>query len=126
MNITLFTSDSIRHKYLIKLLSSIADKIFVIQESRNRSSQSKKRSKLFQDYFKKVNQAELKIFSNIHDDTIKSLKNIKIINIPYNDLYTRSLASLAEFLKSDIYITYGCSYIREGELLDFLIKKKNN
>ena len=32
MKITLFTSDKIRHNYLIQLLSNVSDELFVIQE----------------------------------------------------------------------------------------------
>ena len=32
MKITLFTSNNIRHNYLIKLLSNISEELFVVQE----------------------------------------------------------------------------------------------
>ena len=39
MKITLFTSDKNRHKYFVNLLSSISEKLFVIQESDQNSKE---------------------------------------------------------------------------------------
>ena len=45
------------------------------------------------------------------------------MNIPYGNLNTTSFKSLSNYLKSDVYIVFGSSYIK-GELADFLIYKK--
>ena len=43
--------------------------------------------------------------------------------MPSNDLNKCSMSLLSDFLKSDIYIIFGGTYIK-GELVDFLIKQK--
>ncbi len=68
MKITLFTSNKSRHNYFINLLSSISKELFVVQESGSifpgiipgQYSVSNKT----REYFKMVNQAQLKIFGN--------------------------------------------------------------
>ena len=51
------------------------------------------------------------------------MKNINLLPILLGDINKCSLSFLSNFLKSDIYIVFGSSYIK-GELADFLIKKK--
>jgi|TARA_B110000211_G_C13793642_1_gene427337 hypothetical protein len=46
MKITLFTSNKIRHEYLISLLSKSCDKLFVIQESKSETTGNKLSEKL--------------------------------------------------------------------------------
>ena len=125
MNITLFTSNKIRHNYLINLLSSISDKLFVVQENGFSSYGSvpdlHSSSKLKNKYFEKVNDAQVKLFGNTEID--KSLKNIKLLPISYGDLNNTSLKFLTEYLKSDFYIIFGSSFIK-NDLADFLIDNK--
>ena len=125
MKITLFTKNKIRHNYLINLLSSFADKIFVVQESlANISSKTSTRnqiSSVISDYFENVKNAELKLFGN--PDVNNSKKNVKILPIPYGDLNNYSTKLPPDFLNSDLYVIFGSSYIR-NELLEFLIKQK--
>ncbi len=125
MKITLFTKNNTRHNYLINLLSSISDELFVIQECEtifpgeitgkyNVSTDIKK-------YFSNVNEAQLKLFGNSY---INSSKNkIKILPIQMGDLNKCSLKFLSDFLESDIFIVFGSSYIK-GDLIDFLIQHK--
>ena len=96
MKITLFTSNNIRHNYLINLLSKISNKLFVIQE--NRTSPMSKfqkhhtNSKIMNTYFKKVNDAQIKLFGNSSHANTK--KNIKILPIQTGDLNNHSLTFL--------------------------------
>lgn len=125
MKITLFTSNQNRHNYLIKLLSKISDELFVVQECVTTFPGVEPGhypvSKTMKKYFEKVNDAQFKLFGNSSVNNFK--KNIKILSIPSGDLKKCSLKFLSDFLKSDIYIVFGSSYIK-GELVDFLIKKK--
>ena len=124
MKITLFTKNNIRHNFLINLLSDVADELFVIQESETIfPGQIKGKydvSPLTAKYFEKVNIAQLKLFSNTYINPKKS--KIKILPIKLGDLNKCSLRFLADFLKSDLYIIFGSSYIK-GELINFLIKQ---
>ena len=51
----------------------------------------------------------------------KNLKKIKKIN--YKEINNININQLKSFLKSDLYIIFGSSFIK-GDLIDFLIKKK--
>jgi hypothetical protein len=125
MKITLFTANKSRHNYLINLLSNISDELFVVQEcvtifpgvvpGRYPASE------IMKNYFEKVNQAQLKLFGNPYVNN--SSKNIKLLPISSGDINSCSLDLLSDFLKSDIYIVFGGSYIK-GELADYLVKQK--
>ena len=125
MKITLFTSNNNRHNYLINLLSKISDELFVVQECGTISPgiipAHYPTSTIIQEYFEKVNDAQFKLFRNSYANNLK--KNIKILSMPSGDLNKSSLKFLSDFLKSDIYIVFGSSYIK-GELVDFLVKQK--
>tara|TARA_B100001057_G_scaffold334374_1_gene334966 strand:+ start:2875 stop:3666 length:792 start_codon:yes stop_codon:yes gene_type:complete len=126
MKITLFTSNKIRHNYLINLMSEVSDQLFVIQECdtdlqgvENKIHQT---PQILKKYFDYVNNAQLQLFSN-PSFTNNKKKNIKFLSISAGDLNKCSMHSLTNFLKSDIYIIFGSSYIK-GELVEFLVKKK--
>lgn len=125
MNITLFTSNKSRHNYLINLLSKIADKLFVVQETEKHFSDMKSnyysKSLLMKKYFQNVNKAQSVFFGNLSDKNFNS--NIDILSIEFGNLNSYSMSSLKRFLKSDIYIVFGSSYIK-GELVNFLVKNK--
>ena len=125
MKITLFTSNNVRHNYLINLFSRICDELFVVQEYDEiiTSALSEKNSmpKIKKKYLKKVNDAQNLFFNN--SQTNHSLKNIKVLKLLQGDLSKNSFLTLADFLKSDLYVVYGSSYIK-GDLIDFLIEKK--
>tara|TARA_B100000427_G_C15339361_1_gene520426 strand:- start:25 stop:816 length:792 start_codon:yes stop_codon:yes gene_type:complete len=125
MRITLFTSNNIRHNYLINLLSTSCSELFVIQECKTIFPGTKPGryplSKIVNSYFENVNRAQIKIFG--HSYSYSSNKNLKILPLAFDDLNNCSLNFLSPFLKSDLYIVYGSSYIK-GELLEFLVENK--
>ena len=51
-------------------------------------------------------------------------KNIKILTMRSGDLNQCSMSQLSDFLKSDVYVVFGSSFIK-GELVDFLINQKS-
>ena len=125
MRITLFTSNGNRHNYLINLLSKISDELYVVQECKTIFPGiipgHYPTSKIMSEYFEKVNDAQLKLFRNSYVNN--SEKNIKILPMLIGDLNKCSLTFLSDFLKSDIYLVFGSSYIK-GELVDYLVKQK--
>ena len=125
MKVTLFTSNQNRHNYLINLLSEISSELFVIQECSTLFPGivpgHYPASELMKKYFDKVLNAQIKIFGSSYVNNSKN--NIKILPMLTGDLNKCSLEILSNFLKSDIYIVFGSSYIK-GELIDFLVKQK--
>ncbi len=125
MKITLFTSDKTRHNYLIKLLSQVCKKLFVVQEKSKNLSETTPdnyiKSEIVNDYFKKVNTAQKKIFGDKYN--VSKIKNTKILDIQSGSLSKISIDKISDFLKSDVYVVFGSSYIK-NELVNFLIKKK--
>jgi len=121
MNITLITSDQIRHNYLVNLLSNIATKLNVIQEKKTFFSDQNKISNLMKNYFLKVDDAQKKVFGNAAID--KKNKNIKLLSLENKKLEKCSLNFLSDFLNSDIFIVFGSSFIKK-DLVNFLIDHK--
>ena len=125
MKITLFTSNKNRHNYLINLLSEICDQLFVVQECDTIFPGiipgHYNASPIMKKYFENVNNAQLKLFGNSYVN--KNNKNIKILPMRLGDLNQCSINLLSDFLKSDVYVVFGSTYIK-GELVDFLVKQK--
>ena len=125
MKITLFTSNNYRHNYLINLLSNICEELWVVQESgtlfTRKNGGKYPGAEIIENYFNYVKEAENKIFKK--ENVNKNLKNIKTLSIVSSELNNLSLSYLNNFLKSDIYIVFGSSYIK-GSLIDFLISQK--
>jgi len=125
MRVTLFTANQIRHNYLINLLSKIATKLNIVQENKTIFPGivpgHYPATDTMKEYFTKVINTQEKLFGNSYI-TSKN-KNINLLPLEWNDLNKCSLKFLSDFLKSDIYIVFGSSYIK-GELVDFLINHK--
>ena len=125
MKITLFTSNKNRHNYFINLLSEISNELYVIQECGTIFPGiipgHYQASPITKKYFENVNNAQFHLFGNSYVNNKK--KNIKILPIISGDLNQCSMGLLSDFLKSDVYIVFGSSYIK-GELADFLVKQK--
>ena len=94
MNITLITSDQIRHNYLVNLLSNIATKLNVIQEKKTFFSNQNKISNLMKNYFLKVDEAQKKIFGNTAiDKKNKNMNCMKSRNRPNDICLLKNLKS---------------------------------
>ena len=125
MKITIFTSNRPRHNYLVNKISEVCDELCVVQECGTYYPGIVPgvypSSLVYEKYFKKVIEAERKIFNSCVVNLRK--QNYTNLSIPFNDLNKFTLKNLEEFLNSDIYIIFGSSYLK-GNLVDFLINKK--
>ena len=125
MKITLLTSNKKRHNYLINLLSTISDELFVIQECGTIFPGiipgHYQASPIMKKYFENVNNVQFKLFGNSYVNNLK--KNIKILPMVSGDLNKCPIDLLSDFLKSDVYVVFGSSYIK-GELIDFLVEQR--
>tara|TARA_B100001175_G_scaffold314786_1_gene324877 strand:+ start:50787 stop:51524 length:738 start_codon:yes stop_codon:yes gene_type:complete len=125
MNVTIFTSNNLRHNYLINKFAKVSNKVFVFQETRSifpgmYESHYKKYNSIGK-YFKYVDEAQNKIFSK--KNKILSMKKINLAALNYGDLSFIQFNNYKSFFKSDYYLVFGSSYIK-GDLLRFLKKKK--
>ena len=122
MKITLFTSNQSRHNYLINKLSKISSELFVVQENDTlfpgEVPGHYPASDQYKNYFANVLAAQKKLFKENYIST----KNIRLLPLMEGDVNKCSLYLLSDFLKSDIYIVTGSSFIK-GDLAKLLIKK---
>jgi hypothetical protein len=125
MKITVFTSNNLRHNFLIKSLLKVCTELYVIQENKtifpNLVTGQYKTSSTSKKYFNNVNKAQQLIFK---DNCIKfNNKKIHYMPLGIGDLNFCTMDKLKEFLKSDLYIVFGSSYIK-NDLAKFLVRKK--
>ena len=125
MKITIITSNLPRHNYLVNCLSKLNCDLFVIQECQTHfpgraDNGHYKVNAEIKKYFKEVNKSQNKFFKK---NTKLHLDKVKIKSLSFNDLNMFKIADLSTFLKSDLYIVFGSSYLK-GDLVNFLIKKK--
>lgn len=125
MRITLFTSNNIRHNYLINLLVKNCKELNVIQEvntlfhGKNIGSYDK--NKKIYEYFKKVNLAQKHFFGN---KLIFFNRKLNFLPIMMGDINNIDISEIKKiFLSSDLYIVFGSSFIK-GDLFNFLKKKR--
>ena len=82
MNITLFTSNQLRHLYLINLLSKISKKLYVIQEEK--SLINIKKNIIFNEYFNEVGRAQNKFFGKVK-------KHVVFVGVKFKKTFGQSL-----------------------------------
>ena len=125
MKITLFTSNQSRHNYFINLLSEISTELYVVQENDTIFpgiiTGHYPANETYKKYFSNVVNAQLELFGENYISINK--KKINLLSMQEGDLNKCSMDYLSKFLKSDIYIVTGASFIK-NELADFLISKK--
>tara|TARA_B100001094_G_scaffold331512_1_gene400107 strand:- start:1075 stop:1866 length:792 start_codon:yes stop_codon:yes gene_type:complete len=122
MKITIFTSNQSRHNYLINKFSEISETLFVIQEKKIiiKEDHINKKDNLKSIYFSKVNKAQNLIFKD--HKTINKNSTISLLKINMGELSSLKIDMIKDYLKSDLYIVFGSSYIK-GELIEFLINQ---
>ena len=125
MKITLFTSNNHRHNYLINLLSNCCDELWVVQECKTlftgKNDIEYQKSKIIENYFFEVQKAQNNFFKNSYVNI--NNRNIKTLPILFGELNNLSSSNLENFLRSDLYIVFGSSFIK-GFLVDFLVLNK--
>jgi hypothetical protein len=125
MKITIFTANQARHNYFVNILSNVATELFVIQENRTIFpgivSGHYPATDTMKEYFSKIISAQKQLFGDSYILGIK--KNINLLPLESGDLNKCSIEFLSDFLKSDVYLVFGSSYIK-GELVDFLVNYK--
>ncbi len=123
MNITVFTSNQPRHISLINGLSTIADRVYAIQECNTVFPGEVKdffdNSDVMKTYFQRVRVAEKDVFSSVSFLS----GNVDHLALKSGDLNGLSQDVLAPALESDVFVVFGASYIK-GWLIDFLIEHR--
>jgi len=123
MKITIFTSNQPRHISLIEKLCEIADEVYAIQECNTvfpgQVDDFYRNSDVMRTYFEKLLSAEYEIFGQPRFAPANSHQ----IALRFGDLNRLALDNLEPALNSDVYLVFGCSYIK-GPLCDFLVSRK--
>lgn len=126
MKVTIFTSNNIRHNYLIKEISKVAKEVYAIREFRPKYEGEKKtiykKSKTIKEYFKKVYRAQKFVFKETNN-LILPIPKKNIIDIENGKLSKIKIKDHLNFFTSDLYIVFGSSFIK-GEVCKFLIANK--
>jgi folate-dependent phosphoribosylglycinamide formyltransferase PurN len=125
MKITLFTSNNLRHIYLINSLLKVCDELNVVLENKTifpgRKDGQYQKLEIIEKYFTNVEKAQ-KFFFKSNFINVKN-KKLNVIPIEMGDLNLLSKNKLKNFLNSDVYVVFGSSYIK-GWLANCLVKKK--
>jgi folate-dependent phosphoribosylglycinamide formyltransferase PurN len=123
MKITVFTSNQPRHLALVKQLAFISTQTYAVLECNTvfpgLVSDFFKKSDIMRAYFENVMMAERSLFG----DVSFSPSNVRTLSIKSGDLSRLNRITLSEALKSDVYVVFGASYIKEW-LVDFLVSQK--
>ena len=123
MEITLITGTKDRHKYFSKLLPIVCDKLNIIEETPTLSKKIKPKSnfsKTIYKYFSNLNFLEKKLFKNKKKQ--KFIHKAQIYSVSTNQLNNGKLKFLGDLKNTDLFILYGCSFIKK-KLSNFLQKK---
>lgn len=122
MRITVFTSNQPRHLALVKRLAAVSTQVFAVLECNTvfpgLVSDFFQKSEVMQDYFENVMRAE----KTLYGDVGFLPNNVRTLSVKSGDLNKLSKNALTEALKSDVYIVFGASYIKNW-LADFLVQQ---
>lgn len=123
MIITVFTANQPRHLHLAQRLSTICDRVYMVQECSTVFPGEVKdfynNSPVMRNYFARVREAEREVFGPVRFLT----GNVDHLALKSGDLNRLSPEILDNALHSDIYVVFGASYIK-GWLVDYLIARK--
>lgn len=114
MRAAIFTSNQPRHIAFIESIAKIYDDVFVIQECNSLFTEG---SEVMKEYFKKVKDAERKVFG----ESRFLPKNVRSLSIKFGDLNKLDFKSKALDVYADSFFIFGSSYIK-GDLCEFLIE----
>lgn len=119
-SVTVFTSNSPRHNYLVQRLQSTFDKVYVVAECSSIFPGANKgffeKSEVMNRYFEYVLRAEKKVFGS---HTFNNFSRYLPIGI--GDLKLLGDQISFDSIESDYYVVFGSSFI-QAELCQFLIK----
>ena len=120
MKITIITSNQLRHNYFVNNLKKNFDKVYIIQEKKfkNFSFSDNANDNFIKKYIEKSTKAENEIFKITSQS---GSNNFKLKLLKYGEINQLDFLEINDFLKSDIYIVYGCSFLK-GKIANHLIK----
>ena len=124
MEITLITGNKNRHKYFANLLTRVCDKLNIIEEI-STLSQKKIKDKIYSSgsagkYLLNLNKLDKKLFGNKKK---KPGHRPKKYSVSTKKLNYSKLQFLENLKDSDLFILYGCSFIKK-KLYNFLKEKR--
>jgi phosphoribosylglycinamide formyltransferase 1 len=111
MKIVIFTSNSLRHKYLANSLSSLVDDSLIISECKSSDDYDEKNDfSLIDEHFKLRYETEKKYFS----DNKFFIGNV--LPLMYKEVNLKSTFDIVKKFQPDLMIVFGSSIIREPYL----------
>ena len=124
MEITLITGNKKRHKFFANLLVKICDKLNIIEEIQiepKKRIEKNKESKYIKRYINNLKNYENRLFKTKKQNHF----NFKVLkySISTKELNKKKLDFLGNLKNSDLFILYGCGFIKKN-LYNFLKKKK--
>lgn len=123
MRVTVFTSNQPRHLAYIEKLAEVAEVVYAVVEATTafpgQVEDFYRKSLVMQDYFSRVQQAEIRLFGAHRPLPQK----VRVLPIKMGDLSFLKEDHLTQAFSSDYYLVFGSSFIR-GWLADALISRR--
>jgi methionyl-tRNA formyltransferase len=115
MRTLVLTSNGLRHKYFLKVISENFELIGAVYEDKGEYySKKQKESSVAEEHFIKLGSTEKDFFQ---DEIQKlSLKNVEIKNINKNHINDEYIINWAKDLKPDIIFLFGTGILKDGWL----------
>ena len=114
MEITLITGTKKRHKYFAELLTTACNKLNIIEETPTLLKRIKYKSnysKNIYKYFSNLNSLEEELFKKKKKHKI--IHKPKIYPVSTEQLNNNKLKFLDDLKNTDLFILYGCSFIKK-------------
>ncbi|MGP2657648.1 formyltransferase family protein [Malaciobacter sp. WC5094] len=118
MRVIVLTSNGLRHKYFLKVISENFDLVGAVYEDKGEYYKKQvEESAVVEEHFKRLSSTEEKFFQ----DEVKNLalNNVEIKNINKNQINDENIISWAKDLKPDIVFLFGTGILKDGWLDNF-------
>jgi methionyl-tRNA formyltransferase len=113
MRVIVLTSDGLRHKYFLKVISENFDLVGIVYEDEGEYYKKQiKESSIIEEHFKRLSLTEKEFFQDEVDNS--SLNDIEIKNINKSQINDEKVISWAKSLKPDIIFLFGTGILKDG------------
>ena len=118
MRAIVLTSNGLRHKYFLKVISENFDLVGAVYEDKGEYYKKQvEKSSVVVEHFKRLGSTEKDFFQDEVQNL--SLKNLEIKNLNKNQINDENIITWAKDLKPDIIFLFGTGILKDGWLDDF-------